>query len=446
MKRLFIAFVINSLFLRQGDIFVMNETAGNLALNTQVPEREIIYQRYERYKPYLQGILALIETRLKSTLKLSSNPTFKSRVKSFDSYYKKILRKHPDAATKPSLVQLTDMMGIRVICAFMEDLSEVERQLIENFDVKEVERKGAEQSFREFGYESVHVLISIPEDCYPEGKENFPLAIDTVCEIQIRTILQDAWAEVEHELIYKAEFSPVDLPLRRKLASINASLTLSDIIFQEIRDYQKKMQSELALRRSSFYEKADELTHEKFPEQTNSIPLENQINRPSPYVRGTLDDMILEALHAHNQGNLDYAILIYTRIVNAEPKPANMVLAVILKHRGMAYFAQSKYEEALADFKESIAYDPKSAKALYYEGIVYSVQGEDRKAIECFTESLSLDEYQSHVHYRRALAYYNIQEYSSAMADLTAAKKLGLYDEDCKVLHEKLVKKFDMNM
>ena len=162
MKRLFIAFVINSLFLRQGDVFVMNETAGNLALNTQVPEREIIYQRYERYKPYLQGILALIETRLKSTLKLSSNPTFKSRVKSFDSYYKKILRKHPDAATKPSLVQLTDMMGIRVICAFMEDLSEVERQLIENFDVKEVERKGAEQSFREFGYESVHVLISIP--------------------------------------------------------------------------------------------------------------------------------------------------------------------------------------------------------------------------------------------------------------------------------------------
>ena len=309
-----------------------------------------------------------------------------------------------------------------------------------------MERKGAEQNFREFGYESVHVLIKIPEDCYPEGKEDFPLEDDTVCEIQIRTILQDAWAEVEHELVYKADFSPVDLPLRRKLASINASLTLSDIIFQEIRDYQKKMQSELALRRSSFYEKADELTHEKFPEQNKNIPHENQINRPSPYVRGTLDDMILEALHAHNQGNLDYATLIYTRIVNADPKPANAVLAVILKHRGMAYFAQSKYDEALADFKESISYDPKSAKALYYEGIVYSVKGDDKKAIECFSESLALDEYQSHVHYRRALAYYNIQEYSSSMADLTAARKLGLYDNDCKTLHEKLVKKFDMSM
>ena len=423
--------------------FEINETAGNLALTSKVPEKEIIYQRYLHYQPYFRSILELIEAKLKQVLKLSSNPTYKSRVKSFESYYKKILRKHPDAASRKNLVQLTDMMGIRVICAFMEDLSDVERQLIANFDVQEVERKGAEQSFREFGYESVHVLIKIPEDCYPENAKDYPLEPNTVCEIQIRTILQDAWAEVEHELVYKADFSPVDLPLRRKLASINASLTLSDIIFQEIRDYQKKMQSELALRRSSFYEKADELTREQQPELHKS---NSQISRPSPYVRGTLDDMILEALHAHNQGNLDYAIVIYTRIVNADPPPVAAVLSVILKHRGMAYFAQSKYDEALADFKESFVLDPKSFKSLYYEGIVYSVKGDDHKAIECFSASLDMDEFQSHVHYRRALAYYNVQEYSKSLEDLAAARKLGLDDDDCKNLHQKLVKKFDMKM
>ena len=422
---------------------VTNETNGNPALNSEVPEKEIIYQKYLYYQPHFHSILELIEARLKQVLKLSSNPTYKSRVKSFESYYRKVLRKHPNAATSGKLVQLTDMMGIRVICAFMEDLADVERQLIANFEVQEVERKGADQSFREFGYESVHVLIKIPDDCYPENSDKYPLEPDTVCEIQIRTILQDAWAEVEHELVYKADFSPVDLPLRRKLASINASLTLSDIIFQEIRDYQKKMQSELALRRSSFYEKADELTRDNMPEQRKT---ESHISRPSPYVRGTLDDMILEALHAHNQGNLDYAIVIYTRIVNADPAPASPVLSVILKHRGMAYFAQSKYDEALADFKASFTHDPKSFKSLYYEGIVYSVKGDDRTAIQCFSESLEMDEFQSHVHYRRALAYYNVQEYSLAMADLSAAKKLGLNDDDCKALHEKLVKKFDMGM
>jgi putative GTP pyrophosphokinase len=55
-----------------------------------------------------------------------------------------------------------------------------------------------------------------------------------VCEVQVRTILQDAWAEVEHELVYKAEFTPFDEPMKRKLAALNANLTLSDMLFQEI--------------------------------------------------------------------------------------------------------------------------------------------------------------------------------------------------------------------
>ncbi len=62
-----------------------------------------------------------------------------------------------------------------------------------------------------------------------------------VCEIQLRTILQDAWAEVEHELVYKSDISLPNQSIRRKLASLNATLTLSDLIFQEIRDYQKEI-------------------------------------------------------------------------------------------------------------------------------------------------------------------------------------------------------------
>ena len=45
--------------------------------------------------------------------------------------------------------------------------------------------------------------------------------------------------------IYKIEFNPFDIPLRRKLASLNAMLSLADITFQEIRDYQNKLQKEL---------------------------------------------------------------------------------------------------------------------------------------------------------------------------------------------------------
>lgn len=404
-----------------------------------LPKKNQIKSTYDSYVPFLSEILKNVEVSLKANISLVSNPTYKSRVKSFNSYYRKVLRLKADQIVeKNELVPLTDMMGIRVICAFLEDLRTVEELVRQNYNVKEVEYKGSDHNFKEFGYESIHVLIEIPKECLP--KSDLKLPKGTVCEIQIRTILQDAWAEVEHELIYKSEFTPFDMPLRRKLASINASLSLADIIFQEIRDYQNKLQGEVAQRRESFYDIADNLTVQK------SKIVEKGINRVSPYVRGTIDDLILEALHAHNTGDLDKAVEIYTEILKTTPVPPPSVLSVIHKHRGMAFFAQGKNDSALEDFSLSVKYDANSFRSLYYQGIVYSVMGRDAEAVQSFTESLEINAIQSHAHYRRALSYYKLGNDTEAMADLAAAEQLGLFDDQCKSLREKLVAKFDMGI
>ena len=417
----------------------------------ELPNKREIQQRYSSYEAVFTEILGKVENKLKQTIHLASMPTYKTRIKSFNSYYKKILRqKAEEASVSDSLVTLTDMIGIRVICAFLEDMEVVEKQVKSAFNVREVERKGAEQSFREFGYESVHVLVEIPDECLPTEHLDPPLPENLVCEIQIRTILQDAWAEVEHELIYKSEFNPFDKPLRRKLASINASLSLADTIFQEIRDYQNRLQSELGTRRNTFYEKADEFSDAELgydrsqAAQINENQSKNEIQ--SPFAKGSIDDLVLAALHEHNEGHFENAAEIYTEIINAEPEPPAVVLGVIYKHRGMAYFAENKYDEALSDFKKSVEYDPKGFRALYYEGIVYSAQGKDREAIECFDSSLSIDGFQSHVYYRRSLAFYNLGEYSKAMQDINGAINLGLKDEDVMLLREKILAKFDMKM
>ena len=408
------------------------------------PNKNDIKSTYESYRPVLSEILEKIEAKLKSTLKLASMPTFKSRVKSFNSYYRKVLRLKSEEAEKSNFVPLTDMMGIRVICAFLEDLSDVERQVKQNFDVREVEYKGAEQNFREFGYESVHVLIAIPPECMPE-KNSLPLPENIVCEIQIRTILQDAWAEVEHELVYKTEFTPFDLPLKRKLASMNASLSLADIIFQEIRDYQKKLQGEVESRRASFYEKADEMTFDISRGERGQSE-QKQISRVSPYVRGTIDDMLLEAIHAHNRGEMDRAIKIYTDILESVPVPPPPVLAVIHKHRGMAFFAKNDYVSALSDFEDSVKNDPNGFRSYYYIGIVRSIMGDHKEAVEAFSKSISLNEFQSHAHFRRAVAYFDMGEYEMSLADLNDARALGLDDAGCRSLNDKLVEKFGMKM
>ena len=412
--------------------------------HSTVPIKFRIKSRYESYIPLLIQIRENIHKKLKENIYLSSQPTYKARIKSFSSYYEKLIRqKSEEAALSDSLVCLTDMIGIRVICTFLEDISVILEQLKEIFDIREIERKGADLNFKEFGYESIHVLIAIPEDCIPADiDDNLPLPNDLVCEIQIRTILQDAWAEVEHELIYKSEFTPFDMPLRRKLASMNASLNLADIIFQEIRDYQKKLQDEMNERKLQFYNIADTITNEQLG--VNVEKKELQIERINPYVRGTIDDLLLQAIHAHNAGEFDRAISIYTEIIESKPSPNNIVLSVILKHRGMAYFTKNDYVQALKDFKQSFEFDPENFRSVYYEGIVNSVQKDYKSAVKCFDKSLELNEYQAHTYYRRAIALYELHEYERAMNDVAAAKNLGLEDKGLDDLHEKLLKKFDM--
>lgn len=412
---------------------------------TIVLSKSEIRKKYEAYSSYFNEIMGNIILILQSKVKLMSAPTYKCRVKSFNSYYKKLLRlKQDEIAKSKSLVYLTDMMGIRMICAFLEDINLGLEQIKSIFEIKEIEVKGAEKKFSEFGYESIHVLIKIPDECIPplenEYKDLLPITDEIVCEIQIRTILQDAWAEVEHELIYKTEFNPFDIPLRRKLASLNASLTLADITFQEIRDYQNKLQKELENRRASFYTLADGLLNEK-PAQKSE-----EINRVTPFVMGTIDDMLLHAIEAHNQGNVETAVQIYSMILDAVNKDDKNVIAVISKHRGMAYFSMNNFDLALKDFTTSIEKDPKAFRTYYYAGIVYSIKKDYEKAIEHFTQSLEINSFQSHTHLRRAMAYYEIKEYEKAMNDLDCAINLGMAEEEYKPLQEKLVKKFGLNM
>ncbi len=408
-------------------------------MNEVLPNKTELQSAYTHYYSTFKKLLENIEVNLKDSIHLSSTPAYKSRIKSFKSYYRKLLRVKPISFGIQDLPVLTDLIGIRIICPFLEDIQLVEKQLVEKFTILEIERKGSDRTFSEFGYESTHILIEVPT----EFKKSLNLPDGLICEIQVRTILQDAWAEVEHELVYKSEFSPFDLPLKRKLASMNASLSLADIVFQEIRDYQNKLNSELDYRRSNFYDKAEVLSRKNL-EYAPPTESQEKIQAPSPYVKGTIDDLILTAIQAHNAGRVKDAIQIYSQIIDAGEKPNDIILSVVLKHRGLAYFAESEYELALKDFTQSSQLDPNAARSYYYIGIVHSVMGDERTAVENFTQSLEHQEFQSHVYYRRALSFYHLGEYSTSLTDLDRCKSLGLEDNDCLQLRKNILTKIKM--
>jgi putative GTP pyrophosphokinase len=376
------------------------------------PNKEVLRQAFESTFGIRSLIVKDIESRVEQALaSLPSSPTLKIRLKEFDSYYKKYLRLLKSGIAEP---HITDLMGIRVICPFIEDLTRAETLLKEHFDVIETEQKG-HYTFKEFGYESIHVLIKIPTDIVRTRGQ----AGCDVIEIQIRTILQDAWAEVEHELVYKAEFNPFDTPMKRKLAAVNASLSLADIIFQEIRGYQKQLNNQLEKRRETFYRKIEESTdnllfsgiisQKIIPAQDTSF-LHKGIS--------SIDDLLLDALYAHNKNQFEEAIALYSQIL--ELKPEKPICSLIYKHRGMANFAQSKYQDAIADFTQALDLE-KSYKTAYYRGVVYSVLKEHSRAIDDFSLSLQLNPFQAFCLFRRGQAYYHVGDYPQALSDCEAS-------------------------
>jgi len=373
------------------------------------PNKETLRQAFESGSGIRSLIVKDIESCVEQALlSLPSSPTLKIRIKEFDSYYKKYLRLLKSGVEEP---HITDLMGIRVICPFIEDLTRAEALLKEHFEVIETEQKG-HYTFKEFGYESIHVLIKIPAHIVQKrGHTDCDVA-----EIQIRTILQDAWAEVEHELVYKAEFSPFDMPMKRKLAAVNASLSLADIIFQEIRSYQKQLNHQLERRRETFYQKIEESTDallfsdiagEKIDSEKKVAPLHMDAS--------SIDDLLLGALYAHNKNQFEDAIALYSQILELKPEKSS-VCSLIYKHRGMANFAQSKYEDAIADFTNALDLD-KSYKTAYYRGVVHSVLKEYSEAIDDFTMSLELNPFQAFCLFRRGQAYFHVGDYPQALAD-----------------------------
>ncbi|MDR0568038.1 MAG: tetratricopeptide repeat protein [Spirochaetaceae bacterium] len=391
----------------------------------RVPDQKIHKSLYEQYLSVRLLIAKDIEAAIEEALRsLPSRPTVKGRVKEFKSYYKKylkVLKNTPDVT--PPYVK--DVIGLRVVCPFFGDLTVVQDLLKERFEVTEVELKGSNYSFKEFGYESIHFLIKIPSEII---KNRGCCGLDGA-EIQIRTILQDAWAEVEHALIYKAEFSSLDVLQKRKLAAVNASLVLADTIFDEVRRFQQSLSGELGKRRNSFLKKVEESTDFMLyaPELAGTFALKHTLDTGSDDSdgfdsRASIDDLVLKALSAHNKNQFQEAVDYYTRILKKTPPDA--ISSIIYKHRGMANFARSQYEESIQDFTKSLDLDPESHKAAYYRGVVKSVLQQYPEAIDDFTLSLKINPYYAFCFYRRGQAYYHLEDLPQALADCEAALAL----------------------
>jgi putative GTP pyrophosphokinase len=151
-----------------------------------------------------------------------------SRVKDRDSLNEKLGRAGKDYH---SVSEVTDLVGIRVITYFEDEVDRVGNIVEKEFrvDPRSIDKRKILDPDR-FGYLSLHYICALSAD-RTNLSEN-QLYRGLVCERQIRSILQHAWAEIEHDLGYGAT---IPSPIRRRFSRLAGLLEVADQEFIQIR-------------------------------------------------------------------------------------------------------------------------------------------------------------------------------------------------------------------
>ncbi len=137
------------------------------------------------------------------SLQHERNPieSIKTRLKSMESIYDKLNRKNLPFSLNAIEDNLCDVAGVRVICGFIDDIYLLADCLLQQDDVKLIEKKDYIKNPKPNGYRSLHLIVEIPIFLCNEKKH-------IKAEVQLRTISMESWANLEHRLRYKKNLSP----------------------------------------------------------------------------------------------------------------------------------------------------------------------------------------------------------------------------------------------
>lgn len=157
-----------------------------------------------------------------------------------------------------SLSEITDIVGVRIITYYSTDIEEVEKVIKSHFKVDNENTIDKRKTYEpdRFGYMSLHYVVSLNKarGSLVEYKDFLGMKF----EVQIRTILQHTWAEIEHDLGYKNKNS-IPNHIKRKFSILSGSLELIDSAFIDIRksletysiEAKKDVESELPVLKES---------------------------------------------------------------------------------------------------------------------------------------------------------------------------------------------------
>lgn len=199
-----------------------------------------IVEEYRELRPDFQKFGEMVVSDLKRVVGEAGIEiqTIEFRVKKEDSLIGKLSRKG-DKYT--SLSDITDILGVRIICFFADDVDKVAAILEKMFfiDWENSVDKRAQLSPDTFGYLALHYI------CAAEAGLGYPKKMCGMrFEVQMFSMLQHVWNLINHGLGYKSEFG-VPRRVTRKFSRVAGLLEIADDEFMSIRDNVKEYSNEI---------------------------------------------------------------------------------------------------------------------------------------------------------------------------------------------------------
>lgn len=207
-------------------------------------EKAAFREFYDDNRDNLYDALGSFRTLISSLLKTIPSvavSTIGGRVKDREECISKFTRKYRtelEANKTPYTIRnkITDIIGLRIVCLYEDDVEKIKDLISSEFDVIEVTDKIAQIEGTEssFGYKGLHLDLRL--NAARGNMAEYKIFTEHAFELQIRTVVQDSWSVIDHKIKYKKS---IPNELKRRINTLAALFELADHEFKAIRDATK---------------------------------------------------------------------------------------------------------------------------------------------------------------------------------------------------------------
>lgn len=295
----------------------------------------------EYYRGAAESIRAAILARLRDDG--LNHHDVRCRVKSEKSIREKLARRDSSGKLKypGGMARLDDLVGIRVILFVESDIEAVALALMNQFICHEDEDKTAvTRKSGAIGYAGRHLTLEVPRENAPIGCGVYPAQR---FEVQIRTVLQHAWAEFEHDIRYKGTLGR-NAEISRAFTMASTLIELADQQFANISDIVKRLQAEST---------APPQKEESVLDRSSLQAMLDRTFPGNPRSKGIQYDWLVDVLHSNGANTVNDAERLFQAADGAELArrmgyrfPAGQVRIAddyLLQSLGEDYVSATKY-------------------------------------------------------------------------------------------------------